>query len=368
MMMMNPKVSTKTPADCLKLLQDYLPADFGSLSESDIDVRVQQGGLINTIKLVTRKCDDFKVLIREYGGNVLDVEKVRSMRPPLSNQLLVFHELSNIGVGPKLLGVFDGGRIEEFIPSHTLAPQEFNDDEISKDIAINTAIIHNLKLPFNQTAPRRADMMIERCMKHKVDDYLNGLSEKYKEKIINCGADFETFKSVVDTDWLIEIENMKKILDKFDKRTGLILWDKNFLNVLVRDNPKPGQLKVCLIDFEFCRYENRAMDIACRFVNQLINFGGKGSDRYTGYKIAEEPKRRHFLREYLKECKRSDSFGQVNGHVNGHIAVEEKEVDQWLFEVDHYIAFILMHFAHMCLSSDFNLLDRDITWVVSTNN
>lgn len=261
-----PKISVDTPSGCLKLLQDYLPNEFGPLTEDDIEYGAQTGGLVNTLKLITRKKDNFKVLIREYGGNVFDVDLFRNLKSPLSWQLLIFHELSKLGVGPKLLGVFEEGRIEEFIPSHTLRAAEYDDPDIMKDLAINTAIVHSLKLPFNQSSTVMLQMM-----KQWHENFAKTFNPvqfigKYKDPIINCCADFGKFIGILKHDWMGEGTRLRDITDKFEKRQGLIVWDNNSLNVLIRDNPKPGQLRTCIIDFECCRYDSVVRDISARFV------------------------------------------------------------------------------------------------------
>ena len=262
---MNPSaVSVDTASGCLKLLQDYLPNEFNSLTENDIEYGTQTGGLVNTLKLITRKSDNYKVLIREYGGNVFDVIQFRDLKCPISWQLIIFHELSKLEVGPKLLGVFEGGRIEEFIPSHTLTPKEYDDPEIMKDLAINTAIIHSLKLPFNQSTG-----FMVRMMKQWHEEFVKTFDpmafiNRYKDGIINCGADFGKYVEILKTNWMEEGTKTREITDKFEERKGLILWDNNALNVLIRDNPKPGQLRTCIIDFECCRYDNVVKDISAR--------------------------------------------------------------------------------------------------------
>ena len=226
--------STETAADCLKLLQDYIPNEFKSLSAEEIEVKVQQGGLVNTLKLIIKKKDNYRVLIREFGGNLLDGELFRSLRSPLSWQLLLFHELSNLGIGPKLLGVFEGGRIEEFIPSHTLMPEEFNDEGILKDLAINTARIHSLKLPISKQQ-KDMNLFMKFMFGNFVKNYTpDSYTEKYRTQLTDCGADLELFKTIVGFDWMRELSEMKSIMERFDTRTGLLVWDNNFRNVLVR--------------------------------------------------------------------------------------------------------------------------------------
>lgn len=50
-------------------------------------------------------------------------------------------------MGPKLFGIFDEGRIEEFIESRPLATEELGIREISTEIARKLARVHQLKIP-----------------------------------------------------------------------------------------------------------------------------------------------------------------------------------------------------------------------------
>lgn len=224
-------------ADCLKILQDYVPSEFESLSEDDIIVTTQTGGLINTLTLITRKSDNYKVIIRQYGGNMLDVGILKKFRCPLSWQILIFQEISRLKIGPKLLGIFDNGRIEQYILSHTLTPEEFNQDEILHDLAINTAIIHNLKIPLKQT-PFVDNLILDTLYQEFLDKHsLDEFYDKYENSIINCGADISLFKQLIFTDWIKEEKEINSITKTFRDINGLCLYDNNFLNVLVRQNP-----------------------------------------------------------------------------------------------------------------------------------
>ncbi|EPB69668.1 hypothetical protein ANCCEY_11241 [Ancylostoma ceylanicum] len=51
------------------------------------------------------------------------------------------------GYGPKLLGVFSGGRIEEFIPSRTLTTEEMSDARFAPSLATLNAKLNNIEMP-----------------------------------------------------------------------------------------------------------------------------------------------------------------------------------------------------------------------------
>ena len=124
----------------------------------------------------------------------------------------------------------------------------------------------------------------------------------------------------------------------------------------------------------------------------MINFGGKGKDKATGYQIPEESKRRHFIREYLKETKWQKVIQAASGqswhgqHSNGfvtngfvtngfvtngfvtngkqEVTIDEEEVDRWMYECDHFIPLMMIHFTLAMIVTDM-FMQRDVTWVVS---
>ncbi|VDM83718.1 unnamed protein product [Strongylus vulgaris] len=58
--------------------------------------------------------------------------RIQTQTDPLKlmKEIAIFTSLDGHGYGPKLLGVFPGGRLEEFIPSRTLTLNEFRDSSI----------------------------------------------------------------------------------------------------------------------------------------------------------------------------------------------------------------------------------------------
>lgn len=56
-----------------------------------------------------------QVIVRLYGSAILqNIDDPRLLGDDA--EIIIFNILANIGLGPKLLGVFTKGRIEEFIP------------------------------------------------------------------------------------------------------------------------------------------------------------------------------------------------------------------------------------------------------------
>lgn len=63
---------------------------------------------------------------------------------------VVFALLSERHFGPKLHGIFPGGRIEQYIPARALLTAELSDPKISLKIAEKMGEIHSLNIPMSK--------------------------------------------------------------------------------------------------------------------------------------------------------------------------------------------------------------------------
>lgn len=86
-----------------------------------------------------------KVLIRIYGQTHGD----RDMEHLLTESV-IFTLLSERGLGPKLYGLFPGGRIEQYIDARPLLTRELSDPDLSVLIAKKMAAIHGMEVSFGE--------------------------------------------------------------------------------------------------------------------------------------------------------------------------------------------------------------------------
>lgn len=86
-----------------------------------------------------------QVLLRLYG----QVHGERALES-LITESVIFTLLSERRLGPKLHGIFPGGRIEEYIPARPLLTKELADPEISSLIAEKMAQIHQMQVPISK--------------------------------------------------------------------------------------------------------------------------------------------------------------------------------------------------------------------------
>lgn len=82
-----------------------------------------------------------EVLLRVYG----QIHGERALES-LITESVIFTLLSERGLGPKLHGVFPGGRIEEYIKARPLSVMELSNEKLSRQIAQKMAAIHTMEV------------------------------------------------------------------------------------------------------------------------------------------------------------------------------------------------------------------------------
>ena len=103
---------------------DILPGIWRCITKDDMLVSKCSGGIANRVYLVQVKPDRAegklgtepnRVIVRLYGSTILkNIDEPRLLGDDA--EIIIFHFLSVYKLGPRLLGVFTKGRIEEYIP------------------------------------------------------------------------------------------------------------------------------------------------------------------------------------------------------------------------------------------------------------
>lgn len=242
--------------------------------------------------------DPMKVLLRQNVRSGLIPDSSRAMfgMVPEIIENVTLLKLSDLGLSPKVFGIYDGGRVDEFIDCSILTATQSKEPDIKRDIAISLARIHSTDVPIAKVPKDvfiSAVQIKDTFFQHQKESFLTS------EALKKAGVDVQT---IVDFDYDTEFKWLKGALDKFDfQRSVLSLMDLNFENCLVRKNPPPGLLKVLLIDYEFSSYRFRGYDIFSHFMFRMVRI--KDNDR-SGEPYPSEDDRRDFIRMYLNEFKR----------------------------------------------------------------
>ena len=345
---MNPKRKPIKKSFARETISKFLPNEWTSVKDSDLIITQIQEGFINTSFIVENKAavnDPSKVLLRKYGGGMYKNKYKGKTWLPINSEAeegLICHQQSKSGNGPKVYGFFPGGRVEEFIDSHTLGHDEAVQPDIIKDLASSYARFHcQEQIELDKT---RYDKLFQVkpystfIFKHPrlLDCWMSLLScccRQPSEK----GLNFDSFLAL---DLAAELKLMKKIIFATSSKHVLLHQDTQYLNILVRDKPSSeNKLKTVLIDYEVSFYGPRLLDIAGHFNARMFKATG-----LSGYEIPNEEERRLFVKSYSQEIKKldPDNFDEELDNED-HLMME---VDVGLVAVGPLMMATILPFAH----------------------
>lgn len=213
-----------------------------------------------------------KVLVRVYGEGV-DVFFNRD------DEIRTFEFLSDHGQGPRLLGRFPDGRVEEFIHARTLRAGDLRDPEISALIAAKMREFHKLEIP----GPKNV-LLWERMR--------NWLSQANR---LCSPQDAKEFG--LDT-LAEEIRMLEKQLSRDCQNVGFCHNDLQYGNIMMDEESR----SITIIDYEYASYNPIAFDIANHFCEMAANYHSETPHvlDYSKYPGLEE--RQRFVYNYLSSA------------------------------------------------------------------
>ncbi|KAF5467699.1 hypothetical protein F2P56_011931 [Juglans regia] len=232
-----------------------------------------------------------KVLVRIYGEGV----EVFFNR---DDEIRTFECISKHGQGPRLLGRFPDGRVEEFIHARTLSAADLRDPEISALIAAKMREFHNLDMP----GPKNGLVW---------DRMRNWLCEA---KSLCSPQDAKEF--CLDSIGK-EISMLEKELSQDHKEVGFCHNDLQYGNIMMDEETR----SITIIDYEYASYNPVAYDIANHFCEMAANYHSETPHilDYSQYPDLEE--RQRFVSIYLS------SAGNLHS---------DTEVEQLVHDVEKY--------------------------------
>ncbi|KAJ8978686.1 hypothetical protein NQ317_015655 [Molorchus minor] len=211
----------------------------------------------------------------------------------LITESVIFTLLSERGLGPKLHGIFPGGRIEQYINARPLLTRELADERLTVQIAQKMATIHSMEVPLHKEPTWMWDT---------INRWLQTCEKKLKSNVPESVQKFlEKIDLRAETEWLkkrIDAENTPVVFCHNDMQEGNILMcldaDKE------NNNAEP---KIVIIDFEYCSYNYRAFDVANHFIEWMYDYTEPNypffSEDFSKYPT--EKQRLTFIRAYLDE-------------------------------------------------------------------
>ena len=242
-----------------------------------------------------------RILYKKYGGNSVGedfVANVAKVNPPLV-QSVIFYEFSRLKWGPRMFGIFENGRLEEFLDCRTLTQRESFIPEINREVARAFARFHSVKLPLGiQNADQFGALAKQvRIAKPNLINWLLDLDDSFPNKLRL--EELSTYPLAEELEWCRIIEK------KIKKRIVLANNDPNYLNILVLNNPpkEPDSPKVFVVDHDLTCYYYRGYDLGGHFSEVLFNWSGETTKK-SGSRYPTEAEREYFLMCYQNECKK----------------------------------------------------------------
>jgi len=275
-----------------------------------------------------------KALVRIYGEGV-DLFFNRE------NEIRTFECMSRLGQGPRLLGRFPEGRIEEFLNARTLSAPDLRCPEISAQIAAKLREFHQLDVP----GPRKPKLWTR-------------LRDWVKTALAVCPK-IEAAEFQLDC-MEEEVDNLEKLLSREDETIGFCHNDLQYGNIMLHEEDK----SLTIIDYEYSSYNPVAYDIANHFCEMAANYHTDTPHILDYSKYPDFEERQRFVKEYLKSSgeMESDRVGQLLEDVEKYALASHLLWGLWGVISDHvnniefdYIDYARQRFQQYHLSKSFLL-------------
>ncbi|SPP86252.1 choline/ethanolamine kinase isoform X1 [Drosophila guanche] len=179
-------------------------------------------------RLHAPKQEPREVLLRIYGQTHGD-HALESM----ITESVVFALLSERNFGPKLHGIFPGGRIEQYLPARALATAELSEQRILLKVAEKMGEIHSLNIPMSKEPD-----WIWNCMQRWVTSFESIVKGKMQSK--PDSAVLQKQRELMRTiDYVQEIAWLRSVIDSGDYPVVFCHNDLQEGNILLRQVTPP---------------------------------------------------------------------------------------------------------------------------------
>jgi len=130
--------------------------------------------------------------------------------------------------------------------------------------------------------------------------------EKQLRRKLYSEAGVDLDSCLTRLDYKKEYEWIDSVFKRMTFKEGLVHFDTNYLNILVREDKDVEQEnKIVIIDYELSYIGPRVFDIARVWVNRMITWNDK-KNKVNGHDFPGIQERELFVNEYLEEIKRLD--------------------------------------------------------------
>lgn len=286
-----------------RICRDYLHGAWRLITPPEMVIKQISGGLSNLLYYCAlpashppKATEPSEVLLRIYG----QVHGEDALESVLAESV-IFALLSERRLGPRLYGVFPGGRLEQFIPARPLFTRELADPELSAIIATKMANIHALNVPISKE-PCWIWNTMERWLRTS-QEFLSQKPQLGREQ------DSSLVERLQQVDFQKEMEFLRQVVARVQSPVVFAHNDMQEGNILLKTGPKPatGIDRIALIDFEYCSYNYRGFDLANHFCEWIYEYKLPVHPYFTVDcdNYPSRQKQVNFIRMYLDAYERS---------------------------------------------------------------
>ncbi|CAD6191961.1 unnamed protein product [Caenorhabditis auriculariae] len=319
------------------LCAKYLGGAWRKVRVEQFRIRAITGGMSNLLFLVELP-KGLRPVALEPEKALLRVQ-CQSDIDQLLAESVVFTLLSERSLGPKLLGVFPGGRFEQFIPSRPLQCLEISQKRFASKIAPMLARVHTLDVPITKepSIMDTARSWLKRFRQTRaslspIELYLTKakLEESEYPKTLTVD-DLEKELDFVES--FLEASGSPVVFSHNDLQEGnILLMDgyevKEDGKVVAGDGYENIEEPLTLIDFEYCSYNYRGFDLGNHFCEYGYDYSVEESPNYTIHQeyFKVEKERELFCEAYLEEVYQLRDSGE-NPHFPSDLVTGDRSKD-----------------------------------------
>jgi choline/ethanolamine kinase len=357
----------------LQLCHEYVPG-WSQVDQTDFKITIVSGGLTNklykcsispqlaeqiaerikqksssayfrtTLLLIVFQSDDLivtiadsdesadvphQVLLRIYGAGTETFFN-------RENEHKIFKSFAASGLGPKLYGIFDGGRIEEFLELHSVDHAEL--PRLASSVAAQLANVHMVKMQL----PQRPSLF---------DSLHHWLKAAQAVSFPDDPSKAALLQSIHVDKLDAELEELERVLLAANSPVFFCHNDLIGGNIMYNDESK----RLCFIDFEYGSYNFRGFDIGNHFCEWTMSYNLKNWPHFAldPKKFPTMEQQRVFLTAYIQERRRAFQERVQSGDPTvaglkyaGDDLTEEQELQQMILEVNQFA--LASHFLWSC--------------------
>lgn len=225
-----------------------------------------------------------------------------------TERALIVMKLAKESLGPRIHGMVDNVRIEEYIDCRSFNPEDAHNERTWRDLATSLARLHAIDLPFRKP-------------KHNFHDVLCGIHADLKTRLplLRSILTDERVRKIAEYDFDSLLDWLQPLLDF--QHHGIVLShnDFHFDNLVVLNDPPKYGSSVMIFDFDAASYNMRGRDLGL-FLMCRSGFAPSGvrEDRAIESNETFFP----FLQHYLQEFEKHGTLS-INGIDNmDHLMIE----------------------------------------------